>query len=205
MARVNRILRNLFKAGTGGVGVLGAALGLCGVCSGQVIRLNAQTQVARQQDVRLGDIALVTATDPKTTEELASTVIVTGVEHSENDQGRDSAVCAPGTARCSGGGRQSADQRSGGVRDQGAGESGNQAAPETGGERGNRKRDRVGQGRCSNAAAAGFCGRQHATGHAERRTRDDAGGRRCANADEPHPGPGGTRAQCRTGRCPGEL
>jgi flagella basal body P-ring formation protein FlgA len=50
---------------------------------GQMVRLRATTTVDMHQDVRLADMAVVTAEDPKKAEELANTVIVTDVEKAQ--------------------------------------------------------------------------------------------------------------------------
>ena len=47
---------------------------------GQTIRLKPQAAVELHQDVRLGDIASVTAGDGRQAEELANTVIISGIE-----------------------------------------------------------------------------------------------------------------------------
>jgi flagella basal body P-ring formation protein FlgA len=83
MAQMKQLWKRLLAGTPGRAAIFGAAMIFCGPARGQVIRLNPRTQVAQRQDVRLGDIATVTAPDARTAEELASTVIITGVEHSE--------------------------------------------------------------------------------------------------------------------------
>lgn len=57
-----------------------ALLGAATPAGAQLVRLNAQATVEPRADVRLGDIAAVTNTDRRTAEELANTVILSGVE-----------------------------------------------------------------------------------------------------------------------------
>src|SRR4051812_29141260 len=65
---------------------LGLAMMLSTVCMGggqafgQVVRLRETTAVEMHHDVRLGDMATVTADDPKKAEQLANTVIVSDVD-----------------------------------------------------------------------------------------------------------------------------
>src|SRR5665254_20412 len=47
---------------------------------GQVVRLRPTATVEMHQDVRLGDMATVTADDPRKAEELANTVILSDVD-----------------------------------------------------------------------------------------------------------------------------
>ena len=51
-----------------------------GAAWGQTIRLKSLVTVELHQDVRLGDVATVTAAEGRTAEELANTVIVAGIE-----------------------------------------------------------------------------------------------------------------------------
>ena len=57
-----------------------ALLMLPAVAPAQMIRLRSQATVEKGQDVRLGDVATVSGADRRTAEDLANTVILSGVE-----------------------------------------------------------------------------------------------------------------------------
>lgn len=81
MVRFESSLRRLFA-----VGLVGIFAGGGGVFAA-TIRLKARVVVEAQQDVRLGDVATVSDPDPKKAEELANTVVLSGVDRGQKLDG----------------------------------------------------------------------------------------------------------------------